>query len=533
MPANHVSLVQITKRPWSKFFKKQLFAASLCFLFFNHTLYAQKTSSFPIGIPEAEGVSSAGIDSFLHAAAQSKHEFHSFMFLRHGKVIAQGWWNPYQPTLRHSLYSCSKSFTSTAIGFAVSEKRLSVNDKVISFFHGSLPDTIKPYLAALTIKDLLTMTVGQATDPTFAIASREDDWVKSFLALPIAYKPGSQFLYNSLATFMLSAIVQKVTGQKEVDYLKPRLFDPLGIKGIDWEINKQGINTGGWGLRVKTEDMAKLGQLYLQKGVWNGKQVLPKEWIEEATTFKIDQAPGVAQSKRDSSDWMQGYCYQFWRCRNNAFRADGAFGQYIVVMPDQDAVIAITSETSDMQGALNLVWKYLLPSMRPQALPADKAKNDQLKKHLAALSLPPVANTGNHTNNTFNKTFSIQPNDLHINSISFNMTNNVCHVTIKKDSASYTLNFETGKWLPGKTDMQGPGLVSAAREDFSLLLPYKVEGSYGWNDGHTLQLKLRYIESPHTETITCHFNDQQLNADVEYSFNYGRNKVALHGELIK
>src|ERR1700754_574276 len=323
MPTNYVPPVQTTRISWFKFCKKYLFAAGLCFLFFNSTLYAQKTSPFPIGVPEAEGVSAAGIDSFLNAASHSKHEFHSFMFLRHGKLIAQGWWSPYKPTLRHSLYSCSKSFTSTAIGFAVSEKRLSVNDKVISFFPGSLPDTIKPYLAALTVKDLLTMSVGQAADPTFAIASKEDDWIKSFLALPIAHKPGSVFLYNSMATFMLSAIIQKVTGQKVVEYLKPRLFDPLAIKGIDWEINKQGINTGGWGLRVKTEDMAKLGQLYLQKGVWNGKQVLPKEWVEEATTFKIDQAPGVAQSKRDSSDWMQGYFYQFWRCRHNAFRADG------------------------------------------------------------------------------------------------------------------------------------------------------------------------------------------------------------------
>jgi CubicO group peptidase (beta-lactamase class C family) len=533
MLSHHTPPVSIIGTLWFKRCKKQLFAVYLCLLFFNNTLYAQKTSSLPVSIPETEGVSSAGIDSFLNAASQSKHEFHSFIFLRHGKVIAQGWWNPYQPTLRHSLYSCSKSFTSTAIGFAVSEKLLSVNDKVVSFFAGSLPDTIPAHLAALTIKDLLTMSVGQANDPTFAIVSREDNWVKAFLALPIAHKPGSQFLYNSMATFMLSAIIQKVTGQKEVDYLKPRLFDPLGIQGMDWEINKQGINTGGWGLRVKTEDLAKLGQFYLQKGTWNGKQLLPKAWVEEATTFKIDQAPGVAQSKRDSSDWMQGYCYQFWRCRHNAFRADGAFGQYIIVMPDQDAVIAITSETSDMQGELNLVWKYLLPAMHPKALPLDKPSDVKLEKHLAALSLPPNTNTSSNTNSTFNKTFSIQPNNLHISSITINIANKICHVTLKKDSASYALNFETGKWLPGKTDRQGPGLVTGGREDFSLLVPYKVEGSYGWNDSQTLQLKLRYIESPHTETITCHFNDQQLNADVEYSFNYGKNKVELHGELAK
>ncbi|ASU36659.1 serine hydrolase [Mucilaginibacter xinganensis] len=502
-------------------------------LFANVTLYAQTKNSLPVSKPEAEGVSAAAIDSFLNATAQSKHDFHSFMFLRHGKVVAQGWWNPYQPKLRHSLYSCSKSFTSTAIGFAVSEGRLSVSDKVVSFFPGSLPDTIKPYLAALTVKDLLTMSVGQSSDPTFAVASAKDDWVKAFLALPITYKPGSQFLYNSLATFMLSAIVQKVTGQKVVDYLKPRLFAPLGITGMDWEINKQGINTGGWGLRVQTEALAKMGQLYLQQGKWEGKQLLPAAWVAEATTFKIDQAPGAPQSKKDSSDWMQGYCYQFWRCRNNAFRADGAFGQYIIVMPKQDAVIAITSETSDMQGELNLVWKYLLPAMQRKSLPANATADDRLAKHLAALTLPPAAGASNSTNGIFNKTYTVKPNALNIRSIAFNSANGVCHLTLKKDSVTYNLDFANGKWLPGQTELQGPGLVAAAHEDFSILQPYKVVGSYGWNDSQDLQLKLRYIESPHTETIICHFNGSGLNAEVEYSFNYGNNKIALHGELLK
>lgn len=506
----------------------KLLAITLCFSV--SVVQAQNKSTLPTSLPEAEGVSAAGIDSFLTAVGQSKHEFHSFIMLRHGKVVAQGWWNPYQAQLRHSLYSCSKSFTSTAIGFAVTEKRLSVNDKVVSFFPGSLPDTIAPHLAALTVKDLLTMSVGQEKDPTFAVASTQDDWVKGFLALPIKFKPGSQFLYNSLATFMLSAIVQKVTGQQVVDYLKPRLFEPLGIKGMDWEVNKQGINTGGWGLRVQTEALAKMGQLYLQQGKWQGKQVLPAAWVAEATTFKIDQAPGVPQIKKDSSDWMQGYCYQFWRCRNNAFRADGAFGQYIVVMPDQDAVIAITSESADMQGELNLVWKYLLPAMQPKALPANKAADATLNKHLAALSIAPLAGDAK---GALNQTFTVKPNPLNIKSIGISIKDGVCHVSLKKDSATYNLDFATGKWLPGQTATQGPGIVTGAREDFSILQPYKVMGSYAWSSTEGLQLKLRYIESPHTETITCHFNGKELTADVDYSFNYGKNRVTLHGEQVQ
>ena len=152
---------------------------------------------------------------------------------------------------------------------------------------------------------------------------------------------------------MLSAIVQKLTGQKVIDYLQPRLFAPLEIRDVTWETCPHGINTGGWGFAVHTEDIAKFAQFYLQRGQWNGKQILPQSWVEEATTFKIQQPAGDGQDLeqlKKSDEWHQGYCYQFWRCTHHCFRGDGAFGQYGIVMPEQDAVIAITSETADMPG---------------------------------------------------------------------------------------------------------------------------------------------------------------------------------------
>jgi CubicO group peptidase (beta-lactamase class C family) len=509
---------------------KSCIASILTILWVSSQAYAQKPGAFPVAVPETEGVSSAGIDSFVYAADRF-HELHSFMVLRHDKIVAQGWWNPYGPALRHSMYSCSKSFTSTAVGFAVSEHKLNINDKVISFFPKILPDGVSPYLAQLTVRDLLTMSVGQETDPTQIIPFASDNWVKAFLARPIKYKPGTKFLYNTIATYVLSAIVQKVTGQRVFDYLKPRLFDPLGIKGIDWEVSDEGINTGGWGLRLKTEDMAKMGELYLHGGMWNGKQLLPKEWVNEATTYKIDQAPGVAQSKRDSSDWMQGYCYQFWRCRNNAFRGDGAFGQFIIMMPDEDAVVVMTAETGDMQAELNLVWKYLLPAMHKDALPADPTSFTNLGKHLAGLALPPLVNADTQAGIAAQK-FSILPNVLGIKSISFRMVNGICRMVLEKDSALYAFNFATGKWLLGTTDMQGPSNLAYAKEDFSFLKPYKIAGSYGWQDGQTLQFKLRYIESPHSEIITCHFTNNKLVADIEYS-NQGNKKIELAGDLMR
>ena len=373
-------------------FLKQLLPVLFVLILSSIHLSAQK-SSLPHSTPEAEGVSSQGIIDFIDAANKSKTEFHSFIFMRHGKVIAEGCWNPYRSDLRHTLYSCSKSFTATAVGFALSEKKLSLDDKVVSFFLNELPDTVSTFLSELTVKDALMMSDGMDPDPTPKIGL-DSNWIKAFLSTPILYEPGTKFLYNSLGTYMLSAIVQKVTGQKVVDYLQTRLFDPLDIHGIDWETDTKGINTGGWGLRLKTEDMAKFAELFLQKGKWNGKQILPEGWAEQASTLKIIQHPDMPQSKRDSSDWEQGYCYQMWRCRHNAFRGDGAFGQYMIVMPDQDAVLAVTAETADMQQEINLVWDNLLPAMHAEKLNADAKATALLQEKIKALALMvPAKNT--------------------------------------------------------------------------------------------------------------------------------------------
>lgn len=481
--------------------------------------------------PEAEGVTSESIISFLQAIGASHHEFHSFMFLRHGRVVAEGWWDPYKPELKHTLYSTSKSFTSTAVGFAVSEKRISVSDKVVSFFPEYLPEKVSPNLTDMEIRDLLTMSAGQEPDPTHSLTPAETDWIRGFLALPVVNDPGTKFLYNSMATYMLSAIVQKVTGEKIVDYLTPRLFEPLGISGMDWETDPAGINTGGWGLRLKTEDMAKFGQLYLNKGMWNGKQILSSSWIAEATSFKIDQMPGAGQTQRDSSDWVQGYCYQFWRSRHNAYRGDGAYGQYIIVMPDQDAVIAITSETPDMQKEINLVWKYLLPGIKEKKLPEDPENHETLKSMLLGLKLspgaakpgPPVAAviTG--------RKYSLAPNARNLESISFSFSDDVCSVTLCADKTDYPYSFGNGKWITGETTRPGPNLLEKAQGHFKGLPPPKTACSYTWQDENTLDLILRYIESPHTETYTCRFEGDSIEVALKISYSFGADPVILKG----
>jgi CubicO group peptidase (beta-lactamase class C family) len=264
------------------------------------------------------------------------------------------------------------------VGLAVAEGKLSVDDPVLKFFPDDAPAQPSDKLKAMRVRDLLTMSTGHQTEPKL---TADDTWVKSFLAHPVEHKPGAHFQYNSPATYTCSAIVQKLTGQTVLDYLVPRLFQPLGIEGAEWSTSPQGISAGGWGLFLKTEDIAKFGQLYLQKGQWSGKQIVPAAWVEQAT------ARQVSNGSDPSKDWDQGYGFQFWRCRHGAFRGDGAFGQFCIVMPEQDAVVAITADTKDMQAELNIVWEKLLPAFKNAALPPNPEEQEKLKQATTNLAV--------------------------------------------------------------------------------------------------------------------------------------------------
>ena len=337
----------------------------LCCLCWSASLQAQTTADSK-SLPRAtleERFPAAAAESFLNAMQEKKMDLHSIMILKEGKVVYERWFGDHAPGKNHVMWSVSKTWTTIAVGFAIAEGKFTVEDKVISFFPDDLPDEVSENLAALRVQDLLTMSVGHENELPGVIRNVPGGWEKLFFANPIPHKPGTKFIYNSPATYMLSSIVRKTTGENLIDYLKPRLFEPLGIEGAKWDSNPDGTNLGGWGLYVKTEDMAKLGQLLLQKGKWNGKQLLPELWIEEATTSKILQDPTVDPAESDS-DWKQGYCYQIWRCRHNGFRADGKDGQFIVVLPEQKAVVVITANISDMQAELNLVWEHLLTELK-------------------------------------------------------------------------------------------------------------------------------------------------------------------------
>src|SRR3954462_6558419 len=322
-------------------------------------------AGLPRSSPEAQGVSPAAVRAFVEAADKDIDALHSFMLVRHGHVVTEGWWAPYAAETPHMLFSLSKSFTSTAVGLAVAEGKLSIDDPVLKFFPDDAPAEPSANLKAMRVRDLLRMVTGHQPEAALfgAVDSsmRSASWVKRFFAHPVAFKPGTHFLYNSPATYMLSAIVQKTTGQTVNDYLTPRLYEPLGIAKPAWVSSPEGINAGAYGLSVRTEDIAKMGQLYLQQGRWKGKQILPAAWVADAT------ARQTSNGSAPTSDWDQGYGYQFWQSRHG-FPGGGAFGQCMLILPQYDAVVAITSGVRDMQAVMNLVWDKLLPAMRPDSL---------------------------------------------------------------------------------------------------------------------------------------------------------------------
>ncbi|MBN2390248.1 MAG: beta-lactamase family protein [Anaerolineae bacterium] len=456
--------------------------------------------------PEAQGIASPAILAFVEATEKDIDSLHSFMLLRHGAVVAQGWWSPYAPEYPHVLFSLSKSFTSTAVGLAVTDGLLSVDDPVLSFFPEDAPKKVSRNLAAMRVRHLLAMCTGHAEDTTEYLHRRRDgNWVKAFLARPVKYKPGTHFLYNTGASYILSAIVQKLTGITILDYLGERIFVPLGIEGATWGTCPRGINLGGFGLNIKTEDIAKFGQLYLQKGQWNDEQLLPEAWVEEATRSHIDNAPNEA------TDWAQGYGYQFWRCQpQNVYRGDGAHGQYCIVMPDQDAVVAITSGVSDMQAVLNLVWKHLLPAMQPDPLPADGKMQIALEQKLASLALPLVA--GETTSPTAarvtGKRFVFEKNVPRLKSVTCEFDTGEATITLRNAQGVQRIVCGQGTWIKGTVQL---GWEVAGQ----------IAASGAWTDENTYTAKVYFYEAPFCVTLTCHFDEGQLTFNFKQNVSFG------------
>ena len=460
-------------------------------------------TSLPSGTPASQGVDSRRIGQFLDAfEAAPGVDPHSLMIVRHGHVVAEGWWAPYSRDRRQLLYSLSKSFTSTAAAFACAEGLLRLDDPVISYFPEFEAEITDPRTRSILVRHLLSMASGHSEEQWGEAVTRDPhEPVRGFLLGGPDQEPGTVFAYNQPCTHTVGAIIQRAAGERLLDYLRPRLFDPLGIGDLAWRQRPAGRDLGHSGLHATTDAVAKLGQLYLQRGVWNGVRLLSEEWVEQATRQQIDNS-----GSGENADWEQGYGFQFWMSRHG-YRGDGAYGQYCVVLPEQDAVIAITSETIDMQAVLDLVWQHLLPSFDGEP---DADADVELAERLSQLALPSC--TGSAAENAGTDAFVCTADKGPIAELRAEQCPDDSGdwlLTLTERVVEEPISFEYGSFPRGPFTLRltpgGDWRTSGPDE-----LPTAVSG--GWTDPDTLRFDVLFLETPHRMYVTCDLAEGSVEA---------------------
>ncbi len=439
-------------------------------------------------VPESQGVSSAAILKWVQA--ESKLDaVHSFVLVRHGRVIAQGAWAPYDLDRPHQLYSHSKSFTSTAIGFLVDDGKLDLDCPLIDLFPDKIPVDADEKVRALRVRDLLTMNTGFEGSDNMRAHPEEPDWLKSFFATKPGVWPGTRFRYDTCATYVLAAIVEKISGKPMMAFLQERLCRPLGFGRAYTHVSPTGVACGGYGLYVRTPDLAKFGLLYLNEGEWNGQRLLSRDWVRLASAKQTASNPG-------SGDWSCGYGFQFWRCRHGAYRADGSHGQYTIVMPDQDAVLSVTACLPNMGAILEPVWDILLPAMKKTPLSPDPKAYAELTAYLNALALPIVAGAAQGAQRLPTEAFAFKANARGYKTVRIEQTTSglACRLVIDK-VGEQSFPIGVGRWADGRIWVCERGKTF---EDIGDLLDEQpVATSGGWMSPNCFSLKTLFLDQAH------------------------------------
>lgn len=449
----------------------------------------------PYSTPEREGVSSRVLLD-LYKAWGKLDSLNSFIIVRRGKVIAEHYYAPYRPETPHMLFSLTKSFTSLAIGFAEAEGLLSLDDPAVDHFPEMTFKQDRTILKKITIRHLLTMSGGHQVCPLLSLPPEElakvQNYIQAFFDAPFVYAPGEKFIYNSAGTNVLAAIIKQVSGQNISEYLKPRLLDPLQIRTFSVMQDPSGVEIGGWGGMARTRDLAKLGECIRMNGVWQDRQIIPPEYLKEATSFQMDN------SANEHPDWKMGYGYQFWQSRHG-FRGDGACGQYLLVVPEADLVVAITSGMAEMGRILDDLWAILIPSLYDHAR-ADKpeawAELDSFARN--DLNIPLCA--GDRTRRMEKKTFRIQANPIGIRNITVSTMMGRAQILFDGPNGQELLSAGFGHFVDNAIRMNRPFMHRAA-------------ASAGWQSDHILRVETVLADTPFRITYLLDFSNGALKLE--------------------
>lgn len=463
----------------------------------------------PRSTPLAEGVEPAAVRRLIDSLDRIE-DVHSALVLRHGHVIAEAGWHPHDADRPHEMFSVSKSFTSTAVGIAVHEGLLTVDDAVLDLLPDDAPADPSEHLRAMRVRDLLTMTTGHSASTmegiNRTISLPGAGWARAILAQPVEHQPGTRFVYNTGATYLLSAILHRLTGERLLDYLTPRLLAPLGITHAAWEQDPDGIDTGGFGLSITIEEMAAFGQLYLQGGVWEGKQLVPAEWVAAATVKQVENGPS------DSPDWSQGYGYQFWQCQHGAYRADGAFGQYILVWPEKDMVVITTSGLSDLPSVPEAVWDAFLGddawAAPTDAEAATPEATDEAAPLELALRTPAGAESTPVEDSLLGVTYDLDPNPRGFSALTLGRgADGRTEVAFTVEGMDHVVPFGYEEWSAGTSAFMGA--------------PADVATAAAWADELTLRGRIIVLGTPFELRLELRFSGEDVAVLVDQNVAFG------------
>jgi len=501
---------------------------------------------FPRATPESQGIPSAAVSALVDKLHAEGDMAHAFLLMRHGKVVAEGCWTPYTAEVPHALYSISKAFTSMAIGYAVEDRKMSLGDRVNWFFPEYVPSNQTEYARELRVRDLMQMASGHRGDPLGKMRAASDgDWTKAFYATPVCDPPGLAFRYLTGNSCMLAQIHRKVTGAEDmIDYLRPRLFDKLGIVDMSWDRQPNGTVFGGSGFHLTGEDLAKVCQLLLQGGVWKGERLLPLWWVKQATSCQtpygqvMDPVLALHMGVKDAkgtpdpaNDWQQGYGFQMWMGRHETFRLCGAYGQIGVVMPNEDIVFVVLAggDGSNML-SVNALYDTILPALSAQPVAENPSALAAVKAKCAALEITRVEKAAEPSvavREAANRGYAFPENARGLHWLKF-------------DAASKTIDFETvagrqklvvgeGRWTRGTVATDMP---SVKRTEALPGGPQPVGATGAWIAPDTYRMRLCYLAAPHILTLELRFADEAVEATFDCPLG-GIRKLQLKGQSLE
>lgn len=460
----------------------------------------------PRARPAEAGIDARLLEDFLDALEADGVDLHSFVVHRKGHIAAELYWWPYGPQRPRVMHSVAKSFTACAVGMALEEGQFALIDKVVGFFPEHLSGAPDVNLAAMTVEDLLTMRTGQGEETSGSRwRALRTSWIAEFFKIPVVHRPGTFYMYTSAASYMLSAIITRTTGETLHNYLRPRLFQPLGISGETWDLGPDGVNPGGNGLTCRMIDVLKLGILHAERGLWRGRRLLPESWIDRATRA---QSPS-------------GYGYHWMTGPHRSFCAMGVFGQLLVVFPDHGATLALTSAVDGTDACtrrlLPLVHRYFprifSDSIGDQSEPESRLQlRTQRAAEIRAVTSrapPPPVRRGPLE-------YKIDSNPLGISTLRLTLEGKTCALELLDGNGGQTITMGVDCWNETEADVPAPELHHGYA-----MRPARVVASACWTDPDTLVMTCIFVESAFRDTVTCRFEQGRIRYSRSVNVNSG------------